>query len=145
MEDVSAADTMLFEDGGRWWMLTNIDKSNIGDHCSELYVFFSDSPLSREWTPHPANPIYIDAAIARNGGLIHDRGSRFRVAQRQGFDAYGKGFSIMQIEKLTPTEYRERCVAAIEPNFKRGLNGTHHMSTTGNATVIDHACNAMVR
>ena len=55
MDNVRAADTLLFEKEGKWWMLTNIDPSRIGDNSSELYLFYSNSPLSTEWTPHKLN------------------------------------------------------------------------------------------
>ena len=45
MENVRAADTMLFERRGKWWMLTNLDESGAEDHCSELYLFSSDRRL----------------------------------------------------------------------------------------------------
>jgi hypothetical protein len=145
MADVRAADTMLFEHGGKWWMLTNIDESRIGDHCAELYLFHADSPLSDQWTAHPLNPLYIDPGIARNAGLFTENGRLFRAAQRQGFDAYGKGFAICEITKLSETEYVEHRIATIEPNFKRRLRGTHHISTTGSTTVIDHVSISFVR
>ena len=49
MRELSAADTMLFEKDGKWWMLTNIEPAKMGDHCSELFIFSSDSPLSEDW------------------------------------------------------------------------------------------------
>jgi len=61
MPDVHAADSMIFEKDGRWWLLTNIDPAGIGDHCSELFVFHSDSPLSTHWTAHPNNPVVADS------------------------------------------------------------------------------------
>jgi len=145
MDSIRAADTMLFEHGGKWWMLTNIDKSEIGDHCAELYLFHADSPLSGHWTPHPLNPLYIDPDIARNAGLFMDNGKVFRAAQRQAFDTYGKAFAIFEITTLNETHYVEQRVASIEPNFKPGLKGTHHMSTTGSTTVVDHVSVSFVR
>ena len=145
MADIRAADTMLFEHEGKWWMLTNIDKSEIGDHCAELYLFHADSPLSDQWTAHPLNPLYIDPRVARNAGLFMDNGRLFRAAQRQSFDAYGAGFAIFEIITLSETDYVEQRVATIEPNFKRRLRGTHHISTTGSTTAIDHLSISFVR
>ena len=139
MHDVSAADTMLFERDQKWWMLTNIDQSGTGDHCSELYLFFADSPLAASWTPHPQNPILIDPERARNGGLIIEAEKIFRVGQRQGFDRYGAGLSIFEIAELSPQIYREEIVAEILPDFRAGLLGVHHLSTAGSLTVVDQA------
>jgi len=138
MEGIPAADTMLFERGGKWWMLTNLDESGAVDHCSELYLFSSDSPLDANWTPHPQNPIRIDACGGRNAGLIVDGEKLFRLAQRQGFDQYGLGLLVYEIKIISESLFVEELVSEINPSFRRGLRGTHHLSTDGKTTVIDH-------
>jgi len=138
MEDVRAADTMLFERGGKWWMLTNLDESGAEDHCSELYLFSSDSPLGTNWTPHPQNPVRIDACGGRNAGLIVDGEKLFRLAQRQGFDQYGQGLLVYEVKTISESLFVEELVSKIDPSFRRGLRGTHHLSTDGKTTVIDH-------
>jgi hypothetical protein len=145
MDNTQAADTMLFERDGKWWMLTNIDKAGIGDLCAELYLFSAASPLDSNWTPHPLNPLYIDSSVARNAGLLIQQGRLFRGAQRQGFDLYGAGLSIFEITTLTEADYREQRIVAIAPDFKPSLLGTHHLSTTGATTVIDHLSISFVR
>ena len=137
MSDVSAADTMLFPYRDRWWMLTNIDPSGCDDHCSELSVFHADSPLSDAWWPHPGNPVIVDAACARNGGLIRDETGIFRVSQKQGFGVYGAGFRINKITDLDFETYEEREIAEVEPHFLAGAVGTHHMTSNGYVTVFD--------
>ena len=137
MSNVRAADTMLFERDGFWWMLTNIDPSGIGDYCSELFVFRSRSPLSTDWEPHDGNPVIVDSARARNAGLIRDGEKIYRVSQKQGFDQYGKGSQVNEILTLTTNAYEEVCVAAIEPNFQDGIIGTHHLHCTKTTTVFD--------
>ena len=137
MSNVSAADSMLFEREGIWWMLTNIDPCGSGDHCSELFAFHAKSPLDESWTPHANNPLLVDSRSARNGGLLRDGKTIFRVSQRQGFDRYGKGSQINEILDLTDEDYKESCVAAIRPSFRRGLEGTHHMHSSGGITVVD--------
>jgi len=39
-KDISAADTNIFALNGRWWMFTNVDTADIGDHASEPHIFF---------------------------------------------------------------------------------------------------------
>jgi hypothetical protein len=139
MADVSAADTMIFERDGVWWMFTNIDTANVYDQCSELWIFFADSPLADNWTPHPKNPIFVDSLKARNGGIIFDDGAIYRVSQRQGFDRYGKASSINRIRNLSKTDYREETLFTTEPNFFEKLVGTHHIHTNRKITVFDFA------
>lgn len=138
MEGVSAADSMLFEQDGRWWMLTNIDQARGGDHCSELQLFYADSPLSTQWTAHPMNPLRIDAEGGRNGGLIRDAGRWLRVGQRQGFGNYGEGALVYEITTLTASTYAERLVARVDPALLGRGSATHHLNTTGRVTVMDH-------
>jgi hypothetical protein len=138
MDGVSAADTVLFEKGGKWWMLTSIDESGTGDHCSELYLFSSDSPLSTTWAPHPQNPVRIDSWGGRNAGLVIEGERIFRLAQCQGFDRYGHSLLVHEIRDISESRYVEEPVASIGPAFRSGVLGTHHLSTDGRITVIDH-------
>jgi hypothetical protein len=138
MPDIDAADPMLFARDGRWWLLLNRDYAGDGDYGWALDLYSGDSPLGSQWTPHPRNPVSIDSICARNGGMLVDGMRRYRCAQRQGYDVYGRGLSIREIEELSAERYRERLVRTIEPDFRTGLIGVHHMHSTGRVTVIDH-------
>ncbi len=138
MDGVSAVDTLLFTKGGRWWMLTSIDESETGDHCSELCLFSADSPLSTTWVPHRQNPILVDSIGGRNGGLIIDGERLLRLGQCQGFDLYGQSLRVYEIKEISESRYAEELVAEIKPDFRKGIAGTHHLSTDGRTTVIDY-------
>ena len=145
MEKISAADTMFFEKNGKWWMFTNIDPIESGDHCSELFIFSSNSPLGHSWTPHPLNPIFVDASRARNAGLVKDGDTYFRISQRQGFDMYGKRSLINKISELTDSNYVEVPISEVTPNFGKGVVGTHHLHSNGKVTVFDFVTLARIR
>jgi hypothetical protein len=138
LSDVSAVDTMIFYWENKWWMLTNIDPSNTREHCSELYIFYSDNPIQGEWLPHSRNPILVDSTRARNGGLVRCDSSIYRVAQRQGFNHYGKSMSINKITKITETEYLEEPCFNIHPDFFDNISGTHHMHSNQDLTAFDY-------
>ena len=144
MDGVSAADSMLFQKADKWWLLTNMDTSATGDLCSELYLFSSNSPLDTEWISHPQNPLRINPEGARNAGLIIEDGNIFRLGQRQGYDQYGAGTIVYEITELSESVYVERPVSEISPSFRKGLRGTHHCSTTGTTTVIDHVTRSFI-
>jgi hypothetical protein len=144
MEGVSAVDTMLFRREDKWWMLTSIDESGTRDYCSELFLFSSNSPLSTNWIPHRQNPIRIDSCGGRNAGLIIEGDKIFRLAQCQGFDRYGHSLVLHEIKEVSDSRYVEERVAKISPNFRKGLLGTHHLSTNGNTMVIDHVSHSFV-
>jgi hypothetical protein len=137
MEDVNAADTMLFEKSGKWWMFTNIDPVKGGDNCSELSIFYADSPLSNTWKAHAQNPVMIDSNKSRNGGVLKDGERIFRVGQAHGYDVYGKRTSLNEILMLDEYRYEERFIKNIEPVFFENLNGTHHMFSNNEVTVYD--------
>ena len=64
---------------------------------------------------------------------------RYRLGQCQGFDRYGESLRVYEIKELSPERYAEELVGEIKPDFRRGLSGTHHLSTDGTTTVVDHA------
>jgi hypothetical protein len=138
MANISAADTMIFQHGKHWWLFTNINPIGLGDHCSELSAFYSDDPVRGEWLPHAQNPLIIDPKRARNGGIIHEGETVYRVAQRQGFNHYGKGMTIRKITELTPETFAEEEVASITPEFFPNITGTHHLHSNGNITAFDY-------
>jgi hypothetical protein len=138
MRNIAAADTMLLQHDGLWWLLTNIDSAGIGDYCCELHVFYANEPITDAWTPHPQNPVIVDPNRARNGGLLFKGAEIYRVSQRQGFDAYGRSAAINRITALTPSTYQEAVVATIEPEFFPQIKGTHHLHSNGRFTVFDY-------
>lgn len=138
LDAVSAADTMVFEHEGRWWMLTNLSPTGAGEHSSQLHIFHADHPLSGSWQPHRLNPVVYDPLCARNGGLLYgEDGTLFRVRQKQAFGRYGAGLTIARIVALSETEFEERMVHEIGPRFLPGIVGSHHLHGNARFTVYD--------
>lgn len=138
MADVVAADSMIVQRNGLWWMFTNIsDPPELRDFSAQLCIFYSDNPLSAAWHPHGRNPVVLDASRGRNAGLLIDNGSLYRVSQRQGFDTYGEGFSINEIRVLDTERYIEKAVCSVNPNFFSNMERTHHMDSNNSVTVFD--------
>ena len=142
MQDVSAADTNIFYYKDRWWMFTNIDSSDIGDHCSELHIFYADAFDSTSWAPHSQNPVITSALQARNGGCIIDDSGLFRAFQAQGYCFYGKSIGIAKINTLTPDKYFETIVHSIRPDFLPNIQGTHHIHFKDKMMAIDFFSNS---
>jgi hypothetical protein len=137
MSDVTAADTMIFEKDGLWWMLSNISTSEPRDCGSELYAFWATSPLGADWKPHPCNPVVSDPLSARNGGLLRDSTEHVRVAQGRQFGSYGASARLFRITRLNQNEYAEELVSVLTPEFARGIHGTHHFHSNGLYSVWD--------
>jgi hypothetical protein len=145
MSGISAADPMIFEHGGKWWLFTNIDPIDQRDHSSELFIFYADSPLTAQWTPHPKNPIFVDSTKARNAGILFDHEAICRVSQIPGFNFYGKGFAVNKIVRLTVTDYQEERIFSVEPNFFDNVAGTHHLHSNGTVCAFDFLSSARIR
>ncbi|MGE0315478.1 MAG: hypothetical protein AB7P21_28000 [Lautropia sp.] len=137
MNDVCAADTLLFERNDRWWMLTNIDRAASPDNQNELHLFHADSPLSDTWVPVPGNPVRFGVGGARNAGLSTHDGRLYRFGQSHSFDAYGKGLLQFEIVHVAPDGYREVFVREIAPPPESGAMGIHTWSDADGLVAID--------
>jgi len=137
MNNVSAADTMIFQKNNLWWMFTNIDPTASSDHNSMLYIFYAESPLSNTWLPHRMNPVIVDARKARNGGILFHDKCIYRVSQKQKFSFYGAGAAINKICVLNEDEYIETEFCRIEPKFFSNIEGSHHIHSNRNFTAFD--------
>lgn len=137
LKDVSAVDTSIFKYGDKYWMLTNMDSSDLGDFNSELHLFYAESFDSIEWVAHQANPVIFDSQRARNGGLILDGDEIYRVFQVQGFDMYGAKMGIARVAELSAETYREDVMCEIPPRFTDQIRGTHTFSFDSGVVVLD--------
>jgi hypothetical protein len=137
-KNIDAVDTTLFFYNEKWWLFTNI-RENPGTYTydDELFLFYSDDPLSENWNPHPLNPIVSDVRKARPAGrIIEYEGNIYRPSQNCG-GRYGRGLNLNKILKLSETEYEEVVIGAYEPDWDKDLLGTHHISYDNGLTIID--------
>lgn len=138
LEGVEASDTVIFEQAGQWWLMTNIANDSFGDFGSELHLFAIDDPMMGNPRPHPLNPVVLDATTARNGGRVFvENGRLYRASQDNSNGVYGYGLNLMEITELSMTSYAERRVRHITPDALDGIMGMHHMDAGGGYTVMD--------
>ena len=139
MDHVDAADTMVFENDNRWYMLTNICSANRSDHQSELHLFSATDLMSDMWVPAAQNPIIFNSKKARNAGFFRRDQNIYRVNQVQARAQYGYAFEINQIIEISPNRYSEKCIKRVEPETNTGMARTHHYHFNGDYTVFDHS------
>ena len=138
LDGVSAADSVLFQHNGEFWIFTNIASGAFGDHCSELHLFRAGGPLLQDLTPHPLNPVVIDSRTARGGGRVFEKDGRiFRLSQDNSHGVYGYALNVMEINRLDATGYSERLARKMTPDFEDGLIGCHHGDFADGDYVID--------
>jgi len=133
--DVLAADSTVFVQGGRLWLLTSLaTPGTVVD--DELCVFSADS-LDGEWVEHPMNPVVADHARARPAGYIFSRnGDLIRPAQ-DGRHRYGSAVVFNRIERLSETEYREVPIRRFDGGSIAKNIGTHTYSFDGTFEAVD--------
>ena len=137
MEGVRAYDVTLWEHGGRWWLFANMVEIDGASSWNDLFLFHADSPLSRDWTPHPHNPIVSDCRAARPAGSLFEvDGALLRPSQICA-PRYGFGMHLAQINTLDEHSYRESIVSTMEPLWERDLLATHTINRGGRLRVID--------
>jgi hypothetical protein len=135
LKDIKATDATLLRHEGRWWLFAAVALDG-GWAIDELCLFSADS-LDGGWEPHPLNPVVSDVRSARPAGRILARdGALIRPAQDCS-EAYGGRLVFNRIEALSPTEYLERPVAAIEPAVETGNLRTHSYDSDGTYEVVD--------
>lgn len=140
MNDVRAADSSVIKVENVWYMLTNICSAGIGEHCSELHVYYSKDIESNEWQPLDCgNPVIFDSRYSRNGGVFKLDDMIIRINQVQGKGTYGESFRINKITQLSPQGYKEIVLDEVYPNFFPGITSTHHFHTNEDFSVIDFA------
>lgn len=139
MDGVSAVDTTPFFHEGKWWLFMTVVDVEGARARENLCLFHADNLLTREWVPHPLNPVVTDARFARPAGHLFREGNRlFRPAQDCS-NLYGYAVAFREIKTLTVDDYEEVACEEIYPFWSPGLLGVHTFSREEGLIVID-AC-----
>lgn len=137
MENVQATDTTLFYKDGMWWLFAGIAENMGATTNDELFLYFSNELITNKWKPHPLNPIVSDVKNARPAGKLFKKdGKLFRPSQDSSV-RYGYGFNLNQIMVLSETEYLEKKIISVQPNWEKGIQGTHTFTYECPLTIID--------
>jgi len=138
MDNVSATDTTLQYYEGKWWMFTNLDRSGLGDHCSELHLFSSLNPIEGPWHAHPENPVIRDARCARMAGPLVNTDDHGLIRPAQINERYyGHALALYRITELSDDHYREELVRRVDPDWRKGIYRNHHVSGIKDYVVVD--------
>lgn len=135
LSDIYAVDATIQKLDGKYWMFVGISNGRYSN-CDELGIYFADA-LKGPWTPHPANPVVSDVRRARPAGaFFRDQGRLIRPSQDCA-KAYGYAIVFSEVLILSETEYEERPIARLDPDWVKGNLGTHTYTRTGQFEVID--------
>jgi hypothetical protein len=137
MEDCQAVDATLVEWHGKWWLFVNQAQTEGASLWDELFLYYSDSPLSGDWTPHRRNPVVSDARSARPAGRPFARDGRLYRPSQDCSRHYGYGLNICEVTRLTETDYEERVVTRVVPGWDRNVVSTHTINHERGLTIAD--------
>ena len=127
----------MFYHNNRWWLFTAIEDVPGSFYGDELNLFWSDSPLSQEWTPHPLNPVVSGAGSARPAGKIFNRQGRLIRPSQDCTVRYGHCTNLNEIIHISETEYQEKRISQITPSWDKAVLGTHTFNQVENMTIVD--------
>ena len=137
MEGIRAYDSTFIEHNGIWWMFANVAETEKCATNEELHLFYSDSPISQNWKPHPANPINTFASSSRPAGKIYkEDGKLFRPSQDCA-GSYGAAINICEIVTLNKDTYEEKIISKRKPDWDKSLIGLHTLNFDSKYSVID--------
>ena len=89
------------------------------------------------WSPHPLNPVLVDARAARPAGQMFRReGALWRPAQ-DCTKFYGSALTLCRIDRLDATGFAQTPQITIAPPAETGMDGCHTLNEGGGFEVID--------
>lgn len=128
-------DATLLEHGGMWWLLANEAREG-GSSWDCLCLFSAPGPLG-PFVPHPANPVLVDARLARSGGpIIKADGKLIRPVQNC-LGGYGRFLRFTEIRMLSDKGFQQRETGRILPRQGSRIAGVHSYGRNARFEVID--------
>ena len=141
VDGAGVVDPTIVRVDGTWWLfgtdpVTGPNTKLLAWHATDLLG---------PWRPHALNPLKTDVRSSRPAGTpFVSNGRLYRPAQ-DAAATYGGRVVVHEVLRLTPTEFEEREVAAVEPD--RGgpyPDGLHTLSAAGSWTLVDGKRRAFV-
>ncbi len=137
LSGLEAADASLLKYNDTYWLFANVRMHEGVSINDDLFLFFSKDLCGDEWIPHPMNPIVSDVRFSRPAGQIAIRDNRLIRPAQDCSKRYGYAIQLMEIEKISETDYREKLVKTFLPNWKNDVLGIHTFNQTDRVTVAD--------
>jgi hypothetical protein len=132
---VCANDATLFERDGKWWMFATV-RDGAGSFSDALWLWTAPD-IFGPWTPHPLNPVTIDAASARPAGrMFTQSGAIWRPVQdcRRG---YGAAMALARVDRLDEGGFSQTIAAVLRPGAGWPGRRVHTYNEAGGFEFID--------
>lgn len=135
--NITATDSTLFYKDEKWWLFTSVTNYKNQKRENELFLFYSDNPLSDKWVPHPKNPIVSGTKGSRSAGKIIEMNGKILRPAQDCIIRYGYGIIFYEISILNETDYQENPVKTIYPDWDKKNIGVHTYGRENNLTIMD--------
>ncbi len=137
IENIKAFDsTIIFKDG-KYWLFTYLECYQGRSLTQGLYLFSADEPISTNWKYHAQNPIVPDAILSRPAGHFFTQNDHLYRPSQDCSKHYGYGMKIYQVLELSESNYEEKEIDSIYPDWDKNVISTHTINSVENITVID--------
>jgi len=131
LEDLRIVDASLIESDDQVYLFFGLQEN--AANVLQLYV---SNSLNGTFNQHPASPIALDPECSRMGGrLIKRDGKTYRFGQNN-MRGYGASISILEINTLTSTAYKETKVGSFSIDDGLGPH-TIDLSPEGDTLLFD--------
>ena len=105
LNNVECVDTVIYYYNSLYWLFTTQRSKN--ENFNDLYIYFSEDLINKEFKPHYNNPVLQNTETSRNAGpIFEENGLIYRVSQNCKI-SYGKNISLTKILKLNENEFKE--------------------------------------
>jgi hypothetical protein len=147
LSGVVASDATLVEHAGRWWMFATVRDAErdapagAGSFHDALYLW-SAPDFRGPYTPHPANPVLVDPALARPAGRIVARGGDLIRPIQDCAAGYGRALALARIDRLDDAGFAQTVLARIPPGPSWPGSRLHTLNAGGGIECIDGAARA---
>lgn len=135
IKNITATDSTLFFKDKKWWLFTSITENQ--KIKNGLYLFYSDNLLGNNWIPHLKNPIVSGLKGSRSAGKIFQENGKIIRPAQDGTKRYGHGIIFYQINILNNSDYQEKEIETIYPNWNKKIIGVHSYDKSNELTMID--------
>ena len=130
-----ASDATLHQRDGKWWMFATVRDGE--SSFSDSLWLWTTPDFHGPWTPHPLNPVMIDAASARPAGRMFEQGgSLWRPVQdcRRG---YGAAMALARVDRLDEGGFSQTIAAVLRPGAGWPGRKLHTYNEAGGFEFID--------
>lgn len=135
VRDRICADPTLYFHDGHWYLFATVSENRNGT-WDELFLFVSDQ-LRGPFEPHPANPIVSDVRRARPAGRLFVHEGKLIRPSQDCASHYGSAVVFNEVLVLSPTQYEERPLSRLTPDWEAALTACHTYSASETMEVLD--------